>query len=58
MSNEHFAISIDFVKSYDSIDREYLFDVLEKIGSYILHNSQTFLTLQKAGGGHIVPANF
>ena len=31
-SNEHFFISIDFVKAYDSIDREYLFDVLEKIG--------------------------
>ena len=31
-SNEHFFVSIDFVKAYDSIDREYLFNVLEKIG--------------------------
>lgn len=31
-SIEHYFLSIDFVKAYDSIDREYLFKVLEKYG--------------------------
>ena len=30
--HEHFIISIDFIKAFDSVDREYMLKVLEKMG--------------------------